>query len=450
MQRTHISAGSHFAAPRQPLVLEAYLGTCVGVALIDEEAGIGGLGHYLLPEPVSHGGPFNPEKYASTGLPLLLESVCAAGARYAGLKAVVAGGALVGPLNDLDVDLNIGGRTTERVETFLSQAGIPIALEETGGFFSCCLSLDLQSLACRIDPAGIEKSEDDHPGEIPPPEELDRVLAGLQPVPQVALRIMQLFDGDEEYDIRDLTLEIRKDQVISARTLKLANSVMFASHHRIESLDHALLYLGMNLLMKLVISAAVDGLFTQSGSGYSLCKGGLYQHAVGTALVAERLARLSAAAKPGQAYTAGLLHDIGKVVLDQHVAAACPLLYRRLSQNLARDFTEAERALLGTDHTEAGLKLARSWSFPESLSEAIRHHHHPEGAENHPELTHVVHLADLLMSMFRAGLETEQMGTRHLARRREAIGLSAGRFPELVDMIPDSVFCADPDGAIQA
>jgi putative nucleotidyltransferase with HDIG domain len=450
MHRSHVSAGTYFVGSKQPLVLEAYLGTCVGVALIDPQAGVGGLGHFLLPEPVSSEGPFHPQRYASSGLPLLLEAACAAGARPDRLKAVVAGGALVGPLNDIDLELNIGGRTTERVVAFLRQEGIPIAQEETGGFFTCCLSLDLQTLAFRIDPAGCEKIENRRSEAVPSAGDIDHVVEKLQPVPQVALRIMQLFDSDDEYDIRELTAEIRKDQVISARTLKLANSVMFAPHHRIESLDHALLYLGMNLLMKFVIAAAVDGLFTQSGSGYSLCKGGLYQHAVGTAVVAEKLARRTAAAKPGQAYTAGLLHDIGKVVLDQHVAAAYPLLYRSLSQNNGRDFTECERSQLGTDHTEAGLRLARSWSFPDPLAESIRHHHHPEGAERHPELVHIVHVADLLMTMFRAGLETEQMGSSRLAERLSAIGLSTRQFAEIVDMIPENLFAADPSGAIHA
>lgn len=448
MHRNHVSAGTHFVGLKQPLVLEAFLGTCVGVALIDAEAGVGGLSHFLLPEPVSLETLGHPEKYASSGLPLLLEAACAAGARQDRLKAVVAGGALVGPLNEIDIDLNIGGRTTARVEAFLAQAGIPIVQSETGGFFTCCISLDLQTLACRIEPVGSEKFTDQGPGTVLSAEDLDRVVEELQPVPQIALRIMQLFDSDDEYDIRELTAEIRKDQVISARTLKLANSVMFATHHRIESLDHALLYLGMNLLMKLVIAAAVDGLFTQSGSGYSLCKGGLYQHAVGTAVIAEHLARLTAAAKPGQAYTAGLLHDIGKVVLDQHVAAAYPLLYRRLSQDSGLDFTEAERALIGTDHTEAGLRLAGRWSFPDSLAESIHHHHHPEGAEHHPELVHVVHLADLLMTKFRAGLETEQMNSDRLAQRLSAIGLSASQFAMLVDTIPENVFAADTGGTI--
>ena len=81
--------------------------------------------------------------------------------------------------------------------------------------------------------------------------------------------------------------------------------------------DPALVFLGLRLLVKLVICVSVNQFFGHSGSGYSLCKGRLYHHAVGTALIAEKLADYTGSVEPGKAYTAGLLHDIGKVVLDQ-------------------------------------------------------------------------------------------------------------------------------------
>ena len=86
--------------------------------------------------------------------------------------------------------------------------------------------------------------------------------------------------------------------------------------------------LGQNLLAKLVMSVAVKSFIDQCSTGYSLCKGGLFHHAVGTAVVAEHLAHSTRKVKPFTAYTAGLLHDIGKVVMDQYVASAYPLFYR--------------------------------------------------------------------------------------------------------------------------
>jgi putative nucleotidyltransferase with HDIG domain len=200
--------------------------------------------------------------------------------------------------------------------------------------------------------------------------------------------------------------------------------------------------------MKFVVTAAVEAFYSQSESGYSLVRGGLYHHATGTGLVAERLARLTEAAKPGQAYTAGLLHDIGKVVLDQFMAGAAPLFYRRLIEEKASDFTQAEQAVFGTTHTKVGHRLAQRWSFPDSLAEAIRWHHCPEQGRAHAELSHIVFLANLIMSRFHSGLEIESHDSGSLASRLEAVGLSLARLPAIVDSIPLAVFEPTPAAAL--
>jgi putative nucleotidyltransferase with HDIG domain len=447
MQRHHVSAGNYFVGPKQPLLLEAYLGTCVGVAMLDADAGVGGLAHFLLPEPISLQSAFQPEKYAASGMPIFLKALYEAGAKRERLTATMAGGALVGPLEDLDLNLDIGGRTAETVEIILKNEGIPIKKAETGGVFACCLQLDMQRWGCCIDPSGVERMGAPQAARLPSPEEIERVAEGLRPVPQAALKIMRLMD-EEEYDIRILAAELRKDQVLSARTLQLANSVMFSSRHRIESIDHALMHLGVNLVMKFVIAAAVDGFFSQSGMGYSLCKGGLYHHAVGAAVVADKLARLTGAAKPGLAYAAGLLHDIGKVVLDQFVGAAYPLFYRQLIEERTADFTQAEQALFGTTHPAVGFQLAQRWSFPDTLAEAIRCHHEPEEGSLHRKLDCLVFLSNLLMSRFRAGLEIGRYVPQMIAPRLAAVGLSPSQLPQIVDIIPMDVFEASPLAAI--
>jgi putative nucleotidyltransferase with HDIG domain len=445
-QHSHVAAGSYYVSHCQPLILQSFLGTCVGVALFDAEAQVGGLIHLLLPEPVSRTDNFQPEKYASTGFPLFLKAICIEGATKRRLKAFVAGGALVGPLKDMDLHLDIGGRTVETVLQFLSEENIEVEKSETGGFFTCSMNLNMLNGQCRIEPAPMDLDPTAAELQISSATEIEQAMETIQPIPQVALKILRLIEN-EEYAITALADEIRKDQVISARTLKLCNSVAFAGTNRVDSLDQALVYLGLRLLVKLVISVSVNEFFSHSGLGYSLCKGGLYHHAVGTAIVAEKLAEYIASVEPGLAYTAGLLHDIGKVVLDQSIASAYPLFYRKLFEE-EYNFSEAEKEILGLDHTQVGSKLARKWSFPESLRDIIRHHHAPENATRHPELAHVVYLADLLMSRFHSGLELERLNTRDLAMRMAAIGLSIDKLPEIVDLIPIGVFESSPESAI--
>lgn len=200
-------------------------------------------------------------------------------------------------------------------------------------------------------------------------------------------------------------------------------------------MDHALVYLGQKPLVKFIISAAINSFFKQAGMGYSLCKGGLYHHAVGTANIAEKIAEVTGKIDPALAYTGGLLHDIGKVVLDQYIQAALPLFYRQVYEE-GKNSSEAEMAILGLDHNTAGSILVERWFFPESLSEVVKYHHKPENAIQCKELVHIIYLADLLMSRFNVGLEVERMNTDALNESLEILEISITSLPNIVDLIP--------------
>ena len=446
LQKYHVAAGSYTVDHSKPMVLAAALGTCVGLAVYDRTSGVGGLIHLLLSEPHAKGSAFQPEKYASTGLPLFLDALTAAGAVSENLQACIAGGALVGPVQGVDLELDIGGKTAEAVTNFLAACNIPVEKSETGGFFTCRLTLNMKTWECEIEPGGYDKLSPGSHAQLPKTNDVRRAIHDLQPIPQVAMKLLRLINEDR-YELKDLTEEIRKDQVLGARTLKLCNSVMFGSRNRIDSLDQALVYLGQKLLIKFVISASVSNFYAQAGSGYSLCKGGIYHHAVGTAAVAEKLAQVTGKTQPTLAYTAGLLHDIGKVVLDQYIHSAFPLFYRQIHKE-DRDFIASEKEILGIDHTQVGSELARSWSFPESLIEAINYHHWPENTHQSIELVHIVYLADLLMSRFHSGLEIERLNTDALATRLETVGLSLAGFADIVDLIPGKVLDSSPEMAM--
>jgi HD-like signal output (HDOD) protein len=161
-------------------------------------------------------------------------------------------------------------------------------------------------------------------------------------------------------------------------------------------------------------------------------------------MIAEKIAAATKIASPAIAYTAGLLHDIGKVVLDQYIAGNYPLLYREFQEKSA-ELIAVETKILGMDHTGAGRLLAEKWSLPDHLTDAIGFHHRPEESLEHRTLTTIVYLADLLMSRFHSGLELERMGAAGLIDRLSYLELSTDQFRMLVDLIPKKVFEADVD-----
>jgi len=202
-----------------------------------------------------------------------------------------------------------------------------------------------------------------------------------------------------------------------------------------DSIDRALVMMGEKRFLTLVLSAAVDSGIFEYNPGYSLCKGGLYSHSLSMAVACETLAKqTSNRMSPAVAYTAGLLHDIGKVVLDQYVAEAIPFFYRRILQE-GTDLIDIEKACFDTTHAETGKTLAMSWELPEVLYDPIAWHHEPEKAEKDIELTHLVFLSDLILSRFTLGQELERMDARRLAKSLNVLGLHHNQLPALIDAV---------------
>ncbi len=435
--KVHIPAGRFTVQTQAGTIFQACLGTCLGVALYDRVKKAGGLIHILLPEPLNSScDTVAPEKYASTGLPMLINTLTQMGCTPGNMEATIAGGALVGPVSRLDMGLDIGGRSADIARRILEDQGISIIQSETGGFFTCTLELNMKTGQAEIFPS-IEGVFTDKPVDSSPinPRAILSTMKKLKPIPQTALKILRMFNQDR-CSIEDITQELSRDQVLSAQTLKICNSAFFSGALKIDTLKDAVLVMGKEMLVKTVITAAVEKYFDQlSPSGYSLCKGGLFFHAVGVASLAERLAGEAGFPQPFQAYTAGLLHDIGKVVLDQYISDNNPLFFRSLEQK-GQEILQTEKTLLGFTHCRAGGLLAEKWHFSQALTEAIRFHHTPEKAKNHSRLVDLVYLSDLIMEKFFTRFTIENIGTLQLAPIIRKTGLDGTSLSRCIDGLP--------------
>ncbi|MEA2102905.1 MAG: HDOD domain-containing protein [Thermodesulfobacteriota bacterium] len=417
--------------------LKACLGSCVGVALYDPKVHLGGLAHLLLPEPTFHIQDSDRSYYASTGLDLLVSMMEDRGASRNRMEATIAGGALITPLCPADIRLNIGGKTLEIASDKIRKHGIHIKNIEASGHTPRNISLNTSTGECIIEPMFFTHTVPDPQVKKPSIDEITRFMEGILPIPQTTLKIAQMLSS-KDWNTSGITQELKKDQVLTARVLRLCNSSFVNPIKEITSIEQAMPLLGNRILLKMVISAQLEQFMGEVISGYSLCRGGMFYHATGTADLSERFSVMSKISRPDIAYTAGLLHDIGKVVLDQYISEIRPLFYRRLKHGT--DSSVIENEILGINHTRAGDLLAQSWNLPDMIREVITCHHYPEMAHKHHRLVYLVYTADLLINKFAPGLEIEEMDSSFFPKSLEILGISPSQAYEALFQTASTIY----------
>ncbi|MDC8758789.1 HDOD domain-containing protein [Janthinobacterium fluminis] len=223
----------------------------------------------------------------------------------------------------------------------------------------------------------------------------DDIVNSLDDLPSLPAVVMELLNSidQDDVDISVLAKKVAHDQALTAKTLRLANSSLYGLQVKVTTIQQAITYLGFQTTRNLITAAAVTGCFPE-GRCAGFDDKAFWRHSIATAACAKVLAR-QIRFNQDYAFTAGLLHDIGRLVLvssfPERFAAA-------LVHRAAHDCTlrEAERAVLGVDHVDAGLALAEHWNFSDTMRLAIGGHHDPE-APGAGFLAAIIHVADAVV-----------------------------------------------------
>lgn len=259
----------------------------------------------------------------------------------------------------------------------------------------------------------------------------------LPTLPTVAFEVSRLA-ANPLSGMSEIVRIIRNDPPLTAKILRVANSAFYGMPRRIESLNMALVVLGMRELNNLVTCITVLKAFPKIPGAEDFDRRSFWEHSAGCGEISRVIATRLHLRLHGVEFTAGLLHDVGKIILDQYFHAEF-LQALKLARDEQISLPEGERRVLGVDHAQIGAWLADRWSLPPAIVEAIRWHHQLESAREFETLTAVVRLADLftkalLDESHRASIHSELMNDpawEILAKQNpEIITLDVVRFAE--------------------
>lgn len=206
-----------------------------------------------------------------------------------------------------------------------------------------------------------------------------QIVAEIQDLPSLPAVVMELLNqiDDEQVDTQELAAKVSRDLALTAKTLRYANSAYYSTMVRVTTIQQAISLLGLSTVRHIMLNAALSGCFPeQRCNGFSHQQ--FWRHANLVAIVSQLLAQ-RVGFNQDVAFTAGLLHDIGTLVLvTYHTEDYQQVLAWQLEHQSTQ--LQAERQLLGIGHTEVGEVLAQQWNFSDAMRHAIAGHHKPDQA----------------------------------------------------------------------
>ena len=245
-------------------------------------------------------------------------------------------------------------------------------------------------------------------------DEIDALVSEVNQLPDlmVSLRINRMLQNPD-VSAQALSQVIMLDSSLTVRLLRLCNSPVYGFSRKIATVRDAVTILGFKTLRQMLFTVISQNVYSRSFDGYALGKNELWENAFTCATYAQHLARRFRFSDPDIAFTASMLRDIGKLVMEKQLSGKQDEI-NRLLQIGQLSFEQVEEEIIGASHTTLGARLAEKWQLPESLVAAIQYHHTPsrlpsESSEATKKLVSIVHLADVFTMMCGTGTGTDGM-----------------------------------------
>lgn len=255
-------------------------------------------------------------------------------------------------------------------------------------------------------------------------------IKNLPALPQIIPKLMRVLDNPNS-SAADVGKVISTDQALMTKVLKLVNSAMYGLPRRISTLSQATVILGFNTIRSTSIAATV---FKYLNNG-SFDRVKFWEHALACGVASKLIARRFSNQNPEEAFIAGLLHDVGKMVIDQYMPEEFSKVCARVQSGGVR-MVEAEQEVLGVTHAQVGGWLARKWNMPAPLLNAITYHHEPQLTSSQgSQFVSIVHLGDAIARMAKIGSGGDDLPPVLHPSVWSQIHATEAQLPELIEEV---------------
>jgi putative nucleotidyltransferase with HDIG domain len=254
---------------------------------------------------------------------------------------------------------------------------------------------------------------------------IDR-MENLPPSPRILPPLLQLLNQPDVDSSRVVSL-ITLDASLTVAVLKLCNGTAMGTAVKIDDLGHAVTRLGFQQVYQLVAAICGRRTISPQQPGYGLDEGELWRHSVVAAVAAQIIAR-DVDVSESTAFTAGLLHDIGKIVLSQALVGRYAAVLEEV-EHQHQSMMDAEKHLLGVQHAEVGARLLARWEFPPNLVLPVCHHHDPAAAAPYARIAACVYLGNLISDFMGHGYGHYAFAVRGRADAMGILNLDASALP---------------------
>ncbi len=261
-------------------------------------------------------------------------------------------------------------------------------------------------------------------------QELIKEIKKLKPIPAIVNQIIEIVD-EPDSSMKDIANIIKYDPAVTANLLKVCNSAYFGLKNPAESVEDAVSLLGIDQIVELVLMKSGATVMVDKLDGYGFVKGAMWKYSVSSALIAKQIANRLSMENKNTIFTASLLKDIGKTVLDKSVSDSFEKINTLvLNQNMS--FIEAEKKVIGVDHSELGAMIAKIWKFSPKMVSIIRNHHCLDASMYKDKDVAVVYFADCVCMMLGIGVGADDLAYKFHKEAMAELGIDANEMPEII------------------